>query len=246
MRADEILARLSDEGVDIRHVLRHPHAPTGATLIMAGKGGGTARMAAAGANRLLLPAQVAAATELINRAGLVLAQLEVPQASVEWAFRAAHARGNRTMLDADPASPLSDDLLRNTDVIRANSEQASLIAGVPVTDESSAVAAARRLMSRGPRIAVMEAGNGANIVVESEHTQVFPHLPVLAVDSTSAGDALSATFAVSLLRGRSTGEAGFLANAAAAFATTRLGALPGMPAEHELRQFVDSMRGHAP
>jgi ribokinase len=238
-RAGEyILSRLADEGVDIRHVRRHHEAPTGSTLIMVDKHGDTKRMAAAGANALLMPTDIMQAMETISHAELVLAQLEVPVAAIECAFRTAHARGLKTMLDAAPAMPLGDDLLRMTGVLRANAAEASRITGLAVDDEASAVRAASNLISRGVGIAALATGDGANLVVAGHSTVVLPHLAVDALDSTGAGDAYSATFAVALLEGQSPREAGFLASVAAAYATTRIGTLAGMPTRQQLVQFA--------
>ncbi len=49
------------------------------------------------------------------------------------------------------------------------------------------------------------------------------------MDATGAGDAFAAGLAVALAEGRNFQQAGMFANAAAALATTKLGAQPALP-----------------
>ena len=80
-----------------------------------------------GANFTLTPGHVTAAADAIRSAHVVLCQLEVPpEASLE-AFRLARAAGVRTVLNPSPARPLSEELLRSTDLCIPNeTEVASL------------------------------------------------------------------------------------------------------------------------
>lgn len=235
---DQIVAQLAEEDVDTRHVFRTGNAPTGAVLIMIGEQGRTTRMAALGANHLLLPPDVQQAAGLIESADCVLAQLEVPEASVRCAFELARQSLKRTMLDAGPPVPVSDETISLLDIARANAEEAKTISGVAVTDERSALEAAQILLERGVQTVALEAGDSANMVAAPDSVHFLSLIPVRALDRTGAGDAFVAAFLVALLEGASLGQAGFLANAAAAFATTRIGALAGLPNRHELDAFA--------
>jgi ribokinase len=61
---------------------------------------------------------------------------------------------------------------------------------------------------------------------------------VTAVDTTAAGDAFNAGFAVSLLEGKSALEAARYAAAVAAISVTRKGAQPSMPTAREVKAFL--------
>jgi ribokinase len=241
MRAREILACLEAEGVDTRYVSRTDNAPTGAALIMIGEEGRTTRMWVPGANRFLLPPVVEDASTLLHSTRLVLAQLEVPSASVMRAFEFAHEHPIPTMLDVDPPMPLTDAMMAVIDVIRADLDGAQAISGVAVTDYDSAIAVATNLIRRGTRIVAMQSPDDGNIVVTHEAAYSFSRVPVVPIDRTGAGDAFSAAFAVALLEGKPLDQAGFFANAAAAWATTRIGAVAGLPTRNELDAFVASL-----
>jgi sugar/nucleoside kinase (ribokinase family) len=62
----------------------------------------------------------------------------------------------------------------------------------------------------------------------------MPKIPVPSIDATGAGDAFAGTFATYLARDRSLREAASFANAAAALATTTLGAQTSLARESDL------------
>jgi ribokinase len=240
LRAREILERLEAEGVDTRHVSRTDNVPTGATLIMIGEEGQTTRMWVAGANVLLLPSVVEDASAPLRSARLVLAQLEVPSASVMRAFELAREHPIPTMLDDDPAIPLTDAMMALIDAIRVDLDAEQVISGAAVTDHDAAIAVAASLIHRGARIVALQSPDDGNMVVTPEAAYSFPPVSVVPIDRTGAGDAFSAAFAVALLEGKPLEQAGFFANAAAAWATTRIGAVAGLPTRNELDAFVAS------
>ena len=66
-----------------------------------------------------------------------------------------------------------------------------------------------------------------------------------SIDATGAGDAFAAGLAVALAEGRPLDEAGRLANAGAALATTVLGAQAGLPRRGAVQALLDRVRAKA-
>jgi ribokinase len=133
------------------------------------------------------------------------------------------------------------DLLKWVDVIRPNASEAEVLTGVRVRDRGSARKAAKKLLDQGARLAATQAGDSGDLLVWRDGEAFFPRLKVRSVDATGAGDAFAAGLAVALSEGRSFVEAGLLANAAAALATTKLGAQPALPYRAEVVQFLKRM-----
>ncbi len=236
-RGAAVLAHLSEEGVDTRHVTYDAEAVTGAALVHVDERGRKQILAALGANRRLTTADVRAA-EAIRAARVLLAPLEVPLDSVWAALRIARAAGARTVLDPAPPAHLPDELLRLVDVIKPNRHEAEYLTGVDPRDRASALAVARRLLERGVGGVAVQVGDTGNLIVTHEGERWLPHLPVRAVDSTGAGDAFAAGLAVGMAEGRSALEAGPLASAAAALATTALGAQTGLPRRADVQALL--------
>ncbi|HEY9805357.1 MAG TPA: PfkB family carbohydrate kinase, partial [Candidatus Obscuribacterales bacterium] len=137
-----------------------------------------------------------------------------------------------------PAVPLPDELLQLIDVIRPNSSEAEVITGVKVTDPDSARQAARILLQRGVGAVAVQAGDAGNLLIWPEGECLLPKVPVPTVDATGAGDAFAAAIAVALAENQPWTEAGRFANAAAAIATTGIGAQTALPTQAAIRQLL--------
>jgi ribokinase len=228
-RGEALVARLADEGVDTRFVVRDPEAPTGVALVLVDDAGEKQILTAPGANSRLSAADVHAAAGTIATSRGLLTQLEVPLETVAAAVQLGHEAGARVVLDPAPAARLSDDLLRLVGAIKPNAKEAETLTGVRVGDRASARRAAEALLGRGVEIVAVQAGDEGNLLVWRDGERWLPKLPVESVDATGAGDAFAAALGVALAADRPLTEAGPFANAAAALATTGLGAQGSLP-----------------
>jgi ribokinase len=106
-------------------------------------------------------------------------------------------------------------------------------------DDLAANAAADQLLSRGVKNVLLKLGSRGCVIAEgSQSKQRVPAFSVKAVDTTAAGDAFNAGFAVGLISGYSAFESGVFASAVAALSVTRPGAQPSMPTGDEVEKFL--------
>ncbi|MDR3405777.1 MAG: ribokinase [Chthoniobacter sp.] len=232
-RGRALLRQLKDEGIDVRHVAKDRRVPTGVALIGVDAHGEKQILVAPGANTHLTAADIRRAAPVINRASVLILQFEVPMIANLAAARLAHRAGIPIVLDPAPAAKPPKELLRCVTVLRANEHEAEALTGVRVKDRRTAQKAATRLLELGPRAAIISAGEG-NLAVWREgtpaiHSLWLPRLRVKAIDATGAGDAFAAALAVALAEGQPIATAASFANAAAALATTQLGAQQALP-----------------
>lgn len=239
-RGAALTEALRAEGVRVDAVVRDLEAPSGVALIMVDASGNKQILTAPGANRRLSGGDVGAAAAHIANTKVVLLSLEVPLEAILEAISLGRAAGARIVLDPAPARPLPAEVLGNVHVIRPNASEAEILTGVEVTDRESARRAADNLLHRGVAAAVIGAPGG-DLLVSPEGEEWLPHLPVASVDATGAGDAFAAALAVSIARGVGLTDAARLASAAAALATTRVGAQAGLPRREELESFLREM-----
>lgn len=229
LRGDAVLAALHDEGVDTRQVTRDPIEPTGVALCQVGASGEKQILSAAGANARLTAACVRDAADALQSARVVLCQLGVPLEAVAEAVRIGRGAGARVMLDPGPPAPLPDEIVAALDLIRPNTSEAEVLTGIKVCDRDSARAAARDLLRRGAKAAAVQAGEYGDVLLWDDREVWLPRFEVKRVDATGAGDAFASALAVCLAQGRPLEEAGRFASAAAAIATTVLGAQASLP-----------------
>jgi ribokinase len=236
-RGDEIMDILRREGIDTRYVSRDRNAPTGVALIMVDKAGEKQIMTAPGANHRLRERHVQRAATVIRRARVVLMQFEVPSKTVLKAARLAREAGAKVVLDPAPPRRTSRELLALIDLIRPNASEAEALTRINATNRTSARRAAQKLFVAGARAAALQAGTGGNLLVwqAGDGGECWiPKMRVKTVDATGAGDAFIAALAVALAEGQSFEIAGVFASAAAALATTKVGAQAGLPFRQEV------------
>ncbi|RKI63320.1 ribokinase [Corallococcus sp. AB049A] len=235
------VARLEREGVSLDALRTDATTPSGAVLVMVDGHGRKQTFFSPGANHRLSIRDVLRSAEWIATAKVLLVQLEVPLDAVQAAVRLARAAGVRVVLDPAPAVPLPEVLLEDVHVIRPNALEARTLTGIRVHDRASARRAARNLLLRGVG-AVIIAAPGGSLLVSREEEAWLPDLPVDTVDTTGAGDAFAAALSVALAESHPLLTAAQFAHAAAAIATTRLGAQAGLPYRDEVEGLLADVR----
>ena len=232
---DFLTRSLVQEGIDCRGVSVAAEVPTGIASILVDDQGQNAIVIVAGGNGELSAAHLEEQATLLDQAKLVIAQLEVPLATVGDALARAHALGKTVILNPAPATgPLPADWYAHIDYLVPNESEASLLTGLPVDDLQQAEAAARQLVAAGARQVLLTLGGQGLLQVSTDSCRHHPATPVKAVDTTAAGDTFLGGFAAGLAEGLSVDEAIALGQQAAAIAVTRPGAQPSIPTRQEL------------
>jgi len=240
---DRAVEGFREEGICVDFVFRDPNAPSGVALIFVAPDGENSIGVASGANGRLSPEDVAAAQPALERADVVLLQLEVPLETVTAAAERAAERGVRVVLNPAPARELPDQLLQNVSVLTPNETEAELLTGVSVQDEASAREAADRLRARGVETVIVTLGARGALVRSADRCELVPAFPVEPVDTTAAGDVFNGVLAVGLAEGKPLLEAVRFANAAAALSVTKLGAQPSAPTRQAVETFLAERGG---
>jgi len=240
--ADHLKASLSAAGVDVSAVHATRAQATGVALISVDTAGQNSIVVASGANHALAASETEAMRSVFRGARFVLFQLESPLDTVAAALKLARAAGARTILDPAPAAPLSPELLASVDILTPNETEASLLLGLQPGRVSSSDAAglARALRERGPKAVLLKLGDQGCYYLDGDRHLFSPGFPVVAKDTTAAGDTFNAALAVALAEDRGIEEALRFANAAAAISVTRMGAQASVPARAEVDEFLAS------
>jgi len=225
---------MAADGIDIDHVSTDDHAATGVATILVDDTAQNRIILAPGANATLTTAHLDAAAACIERASLVVLQLEVPLETVEYAIGLAHRAGRSVLLNPAPAQPLPDRLWTVIDFLIPNESEATILTGIPVSDPDSATKAAEFLRAKGVRHVLVTLGEQGVLIAGPDGTHHLPAHAVKAVDTTAAGDTFIGGFAAGLLEGMAVIEAARLGQRAASLCVTRPGAQPSIPFRLEL------------
>jgi len=236
--AQQSLSNFKTEGVNTKYIIQTKEAPSGVALITVDDMGNNVIVVAPGANQKLAPDDVKRAEPDIALSGALVAQLEIPLETVEFAAQLANNCGVLFILDPAPAQKLSPKLLKMVDVLTPNETEAQILTGIEVTDEESARTAAKKLLEYGIKSVILTMGAKGFVLADNDRMESVPAVKVDAVDTTAAGDAFTGSLAVGLAQGKTLYDAALFANYVAALSVTEMGAQSSMPAGEAVDSFI--------
>lgn len=213
--SDALRESLVHERVGIEHIQKMDGVPSGIALITVDAHGENEIVVCPGANGEL--ALTPGAGALVERADVVLLQLEIPMGTV--VATAALAKGI-VIVNAAPAQALPDDLIEHIDVLVVNEQERSV-----VFEANGQVVIPVTITTVG--------ADGAEVATASG-TRRVPAPVTDVLDTTGAGDTFCGALAEALDRGEPIIEAVGWAVRAGALSTTGLGARTAMPTQAEM------------
>ncbi|GEO05714.1 ribokinase [Adhaeribacter aerolatus] len=232
----QALQQFGQEGINTAYVTVDAEHPSGVALININQNGENCIAVAPGANGQLKPRDVAA-LEAADTNTIVLLQLEIPLATVEYVIRQSYEKGLRVILNPAPAQTLPPDLFPLLYLITPNETEAEILTGIRVTDTDTARIAAAKLQALGVANVIITMGARGAFLQGDSVSELIPVPVVTATDTTAAGDCFNGALAVALAENQPLRAAVTFAGKGAAISVTRLGAQAAMP----YRKEVDAM-----
>jgi pseudouridine kinase len=200
----EILSHAKAAGVDISGCLRAAEVPTGFYMGVLNPQGilefGVDDMRAAA---LITPAHLSWRQALLDRAGAIFVDCNLPEESLEFVVEAA--RNRKIPVCADPTSTmLAIKLvphLPRISLLIPNAREAGVLTGsmFAPSDHIAAMAAARHLVSLGVGIVLITLAEFGVVYATPETNGHIPALQTPINDPTGAGDAMTAALIFALL-----------------------------------------------
>ncbi|MFZ5675029.1 MAG: ribokinase [Pseudomonadota bacterium] len=237
---DAARAELTSYDVDLSHIRRDAGSDTGIAIIKVGEGGQNMITVIAGANAAVDQSDADAARADLERARVLLLQLEVPLSGALAAAKIVRGKGGTVILDPAPApkEAFSPAIIAAVDIVTPNeSETAGLLGWQPATPDD-ALRAARELKAKGFRTALVKLGAKGVAFSGPEDEGFVPPFKVTAIDTVAAGDSFNGGLATALDDGKSLAEAVRFAAAAGALSTTKKGASAAAPTRAEIDAFL--------
>jgi ribokinase len=211
------------QGIDATHVTQTEGVSSGVAPIFVETSGQNRILVVKGANDLLKPADVDAASDLLKTVDCIVLQFEIPIETVYYSVKFAHANGIRCIVNPAPAQPVDLKALAGLDYLIPNESEAETITGMPVRNVDDATKCAEKLLSGGVKRVIITLGSNGALLASAESMEHIPAFQVKSVDSTGAGDAFIGSFAVFLGEGVPEREAVHRANLYAGLSTTGIG-----------------------
>ena len=213
-------------GVDVAHV-EIASAPTGHAIINVDPRGENDIVIFSGSNQSIDPAEVMAALETGGVGDYLLIQNET-NAQV-MAASAAQAKGIKVVYSAAPFDVQAvSEVLGYIDMLCVNQIEADQVAK----------ALGKSIENLGIDTVLVTKGAKGAALWHDDRWIEQPSFPVVAVDTTGAGDTFAGFLTAALEQGNIAKDALKLAAAAAAIQVTRAGAATAIPTRAEVDQFI--------
>ncbi|MDX6806006.1 ribokinase [Terrihabitans sp. PJ23] len=194
-----------------------------------------------GANLLLAKEDMARG---LYGASLVIGQFETCDEVLIEAFSMARSSGVETVLNPSPFRAISGRLLGLVSTLIVNeveAEQFGRQSGLDVGNGAEGYGAlADVVLSSGPGTLIVTCGDRGLIAFRRSHPPCrVPAFSVPCVDPLGAGDAFTAAFCASLLRGEDFEDCLRAGSASGAFCVQRHGVIQGLPTTADLSTLLD-------
>jgi ribokinase len=239
---DQLKAGLRQANVSIEAVDTVAGA-SGVAVIVTSSYGQNSIVVVPGANGKLGPEQLARHARLLQNAGILLAQLEIPLESVEFLADFAGRHNIPFMLDPAPALALPAALLKKVTWLTPNETETEALLNTRKLQSSDGLEVATAMLQTGPTNLIIKLGaRGCVLAPADKAPELIPAFSIATVDTTAAGDAFNGGFAVRLMRGYSPRDSAIFASAVAAISVSRHGAQPSMPTESEVLAFLNERK----
>ncbi|ESQ77709.1 ribokinase [Asticcacaulis sp. AC402] len=219
--APQATAFLAQNGVLTDYVKGMPGATTGLANILVAEDGQNMIVVTPGANGLLSPGDIDAASSLIASASALVVQLEVPLATVRRALDVARQHGVLTVLNPAPVDPAAMELMRLADLVTPNETELMRLTGISDVSDASLITGLNALIAAGAKQALVTLGSEGCAALMDGALVRLPAYKVKAVDATGAGDIFNGALVTRLVAGDGLLEAMRYGCAASALSVTK-------------------------
>ena len=234
--------KIYDEaGVDYSKVIiSSEHATGAAGILVDQQSGKNAINVVPGAAGALTNQDIDQASDIIKNSQVFLTQLEAPKAVVFYSLKMAHDNDVITILNPAPAALIDKQIFPLIDYFTPNETEASFYLDYSVENELDAKKASDKFIEWGIKNIIITMGEkGAYFANKDEQF----HVPIVklanpVVDTTGAGDAFNASFAVALTENQNIRDAIKFASATAGLSTTKIGTANSMPSRAEIDKLL--------
>ena len=246
---DQMVSRLTKEGIDMNNVIRDSEHSSGVAFIMIDENGENMISVAPGANFYLNKTDIVKNSKIIKNAKSLVVQMEIPIETIEEIYKIASEGDCIKILNPAPLKPIPIKILENIDIIIPNEGELyrlhSLLNFPEIESEgkNKIIQASKHIADIGINYIITTLGRKGCIIYNQKDNEVteIPAIKVNAIDTVGAGDCFNGVLASKLCKGQTVVNAVKYATAAASIAVTRKGAQDSMPYAEEIEEQIKKL-----
>lgn len=233
-----LTATYAAEGIDTRFMGTDKEKGTGLAAIYVEQSGANRITVFPGANHTITEEHVEDA--FTSYPDALLMQFEIPKKVIVETVKMANKNDVPVFIDAGPViEDLDLSELGKIEIFSPNETEAYHYTGINPVDAESLIRISVDLYSKlNVKYIVLKLGNRGCYIYDGHRGEAVPSYHVAAVDTTAAGDAFTAALTYEYLRSGSIRSACKYANAVGALTVTKRGAIPSLPTEKQVIDFI--------
>ena len=234
---NDLLKNLSSHQIDCSAVLRKD-CKSGVAYIFVESDGENRIIVDPGANERITSQDIREkAYPLIEKADLVLIQLEIPLDCITEIIQLCKRLNKKLIIDAGPIRGCKAERLAGAYCVSPNRSELGALLGKTIETEEEVLQGAKELLDIGAGSVLIKLGSKGCLYADRNKILKAPAYSVSAVDTTGAGDSFTAGYACMILEGKTVEEAMDFANRCGAIAVMNKGACSGLPIKEEVYKY---------
>lgn len=223
-----------EEGLDVSNVLISDK-PSGVALITVDADAENSIVVAPGANMDFTDEDVKKISKAVKECGILLLQLEIPIDTVLKVAKMGYEAGAMVVLNPAPAAKLPEEIFKYISLFIPNETELSTFSGIEVSDEQTAISAAKEMNGKGVDKVIVTMGSKGSLLWDGKEAKTIKAHKVKAVDTTAAGDTYCGALCVALSEGKPLSEAIEFATSASALTVQKMGAQDSIPYRKDIK-----------
>ena len=233
----ELLSNLGKYNVDTRYI-KKSETNTGMGIVNVLEDGKLIATITKGANYDIIPEDIDKFKSDISDFGIMILQMEIPMETIEYSINFADEHDIFIILNAAPALPVKDEILKKVNCLVVNETEASYYLGLEISDLNSAAEHCEELFKKIKDILIITLGENGSLLYDGKNKYHIPARKVNVVETTGAGDSFIGAFAYKLMQNSTFEEAASFASLVSAVTVTGIGAQDSMPTYNELEKYI--------
>ncbi|MDD9150477.1 MULTISPECIES: ribokinase [unclassified Sporolactobacillus] len=196
-----------------------------------------------GANTLITKNDIDEIKDLMDQAGFIILQQEIPQEIIDYIITTCENSASKIVLNNAPAKKIKADVLKKADVLVVNETEAAFMIGREIQTVDDGAEAGKEILPLTGGMVVVTLGSAGAIVVTEKQALYQPAYKVRAVDTTGAGDSYIGAFVYGLANQFSVKESMAFASKVSAITVTKNGGQDSFPTKREVEAFSNFTSG---
>ncbi|RPF54241.1 ribokinase [Aquisalibacillus elongatus] len=235
---EEILKVLHQKQINTGKIIIDSNETTGVASINVDAKGNNRITIVPGANHAFTENDLLKIKNMLFKHKVLVLQMELNLNVTFKAVELAHEVGIPVILNPAPAAIIPEKVLSKITYLTPNESEVELLTGLKIFDIEDAYQAGEILINKGVKNVIITLGSKGAVIVNEELKEFVPGFKVKAIDTVAAGDTFNGALAMKISKEIELEKCVQFANASAALSVTKDGAIPSIPTESEVQNFL--------